>query len=74
MVHKEYRIVKKLEIPEKLNLKLVEANLERDPILKTIRDVISDQKIQGQKKFSPGPGSTMCSSIPIFQKERTDSG
>ena len=55
MVHKEYRIVKKLEIPEKLNLKLVEANLERDPILKTIRDAISDQKIQGQKKLSPGP-------------------
>ena len=33
---------KKIEYPEILNLKLVEANLEKDLILKTIRDAIRD--------------------------------
>ena len=36
----ESKIVKKIEYPEMLNLILVEANLEKDPILKTIRDAI----------------------------------
>ena len=37
------RVVKKIDYPEILNLKLVEANLEKDPILKTIRDAILDK-------------------------------
>ena len=37
------RVVKKIDYPEILNLKLVEANLEKDPILKTIRDAIRDK-------------------------------
>ena len=36
-------MVKKLENPEILILKLVEANLEKDPILKSIRDSIRDR-------------------------------
>ena len=34
------RVVKKSDYPETLNLKLVEANLEKDPILKTKGDAI----------------------------------
>ena len=40
------KIVKKIEHPEVLNLKLIEANIEKDPItnfLKTIRDKIRDR-------------------------------
>ena len=37
------RILKKIDYPEILNLKLVEVNLEKDPILKTIRDAIQDK-------------------------------
>ena len=52
------KIVKKLQFPEILNLKLVEANLEKDPILKTIRDAIRDRKRTAKKKSSSGSGST----------------
>ena len=38
------KIVKKIEHPEVLNLKLIEANIEKDPIMKTIRDNIRDKK------------------------------
>ena len=34
------KIVKKIEHPEVLSLKLIEANIEKDPIMKTIRDNI----------------------------------
>ena len=34
---------KGIEHPEILSLKLVEANLEKDPIMKTIRDAIKDK-------------------------------
>ena len=37
------RIVKKIEHPEVLNLKLIEANIEKDPFMKTIRDNIRDK-------------------------------
>ena len=37
------RVVKKIDYPEILILKVVEANLEKDPILKTIRDAIRDK-------------------------------
>ena len=35
--------VKKIEHPEVLNLKLIEANIEKDPIMKTIRESIRDR-------------------------------
>ena len=35
--------IKKIDYPEILNWKLVKANLEKDPILKLIRDVIRDK-------------------------------
>ena len=37
------KIVKKIEHPEVLNLKLIEANIEKDPFMKTIRDNIRDK-------------------------------
>ena len=37
------KVVRKLDYPEILSLKLVEANLEKDPIMKTIRDAIRDK-------------------------------
>ena len=43
IVPTDCKIVKKLEFPEILNLKLVEANLEEDPILKTIRYALRDR-------------------------------
>ena len=43
IVPTDSRIVKKIDYPEILNLKLVEANLETNPILKTIRDAIRDK-------------------------------
>ena len=38
------KIVKKIEHPEVLNLKIIEANIEKDPIMKTIRDNIREQQ------------------------------
>ena len=35
--------IKKIDYPEILNLKFVEANLEKDPVLKLIRDAIRDK-------------------------------
>ena len=43
IVHTDSKVVKKIDYPEILNLKLVEANLEKDSILKTIRDAIRDK-------------------------------
>ena len=43
IVPTDSRILKKIDYPEILNLKLVEANLEKHPILKTIRDAIRDK-------------------------------
>ena len=43
VVPTDSRVVKTIEYPEILNLKLIEANLEKDPILKIIRDAIRDK-------------------------------
>ena len=43
IVPSDSKIVKKIEHPEVLNLKLIEANIEKDPIMKTIRDNIRDR-------------------------------
>ena len=43
IVPTDSRIFKKLDYPEVLNLKIVEANLEKYPILKTIRDAIREK-------------------------------
>ena len=43
IVPTDSRFVKKIDFPEILNLKLVDANLEKDPISKTIRDAIRDK-------------------------------
>ena len=37
------RVVKKIDYPEILNSQLIEVNLEKDPILKTIHDAIRDR-------------------------------
>ena len=37
------KIIKKIEQPEVLSLKLIEANIEKDPIMKTIRDTVRDK-------------------------------
>ena len=43
IVPSDSKIVKKIEHPEVLSLKLIEANIEKDPIMKTIRDNIRDK-------------------------------
>ena len=43
IVPSDSKVVRKLDHPEILSLKLVEANLEKDPIMKTIRDAIRDK-------------------------------
>ena len=43
IVPTDVRTVKKIDYPENLNLKLVEANLDKGPILKTIHDAIQDK-------------------------------
>ena len=43
IVPSDSKIVKKIEHPEVLNLKLIEANIEKDPIMKTIPDNIRDR-------------------------------
>ena len=43
IVPSDSKIVKKIEHPEFLNLKLIEANIEKDPIMKNIRDNIRDR-------------------------------
>ena len=48
IVPTDSREVKKIDYPEILNLKLIEANLEKDPILKTIRDAIRDKDPRGK--------------------------
>ena len=42
-VPSDSKIVRKINHPEVLSLKLVEANIEKDPIIKTIRDTIRDK-------------------------------
>ena len=46
------KIVKKFEYPENLNLKLVDANREKDPILKIIRDAIRDWNPRTKEKIA----------------------
>ena len=43
IVPSDSKLVKKIEHPEVLNLKIIEANIEKDPIMKTIRDNIRDR-------------------------------
>ena len=43
------KVVKKIDYPEILSLKIVEANLEKDPILKTIRDAIRDKNSKAKE-------------------------
>ena len=49
IVPSDSKIVKKIEHPEVLNLKLIEANIEKDPIMKTIRDNIRDRNPRAKK-------------------------
>ena len=46
------RIVKKIVYPEILSLKSVEANLEKDPFLKTIRDAIRAKKPRAKETIA----------------------
>ena len=46
------KIVKKFEYPEILNLKLVDANREKDPILKILRDAIRDRNPRTKEKIA----------------------
>ena len=48
----ESKIVKKIEYPEILSLKLVESKLEKDPILKPIRDAIRDRNSRAKEFIS----------------------
>ena len=43
IVLSDSKIVRKIDHPEVLSFKLVEANIEKDPIMKTIRDAIRDK-------------------------------
>ena len=43
IVPTDSKVVKKIDYPEILSLKIVEANLEKDPMLKTICDAIRDK-------------------------------
>ena len=43
LVPTDIKVVRKIDYPEILSLKLIEANLEKDPILKTKRDAIRDK-------------------------------
>ena len=43
IVPSDSKVVRKIDYPEILSLKLVEANLEKDLIMKTIRDAIRDK-------------------------------
>ena len=43
IVPTDSKVVKNFDNPEILSLKIVEANLEKDPILKTIRDAVRDK-------------------------------
>ena len=49
IVPQDSKIVKKIEHPEVLNFKLIEANIEKDPIMKTIRDTIRDKNPRAKK-------------------------
>ena len=51
IVPTDSKVVKKTDYPDILILKLVEANLEKDPILKTIREAIRDKE--------PGPWTSL---------------
>ena len=46
------KIVKKIKHPEVLNLKLIEANIEKDPIMKTIRDNIRDKNPRAKENIT----------------------
>ena len=48
IVPSDSKIVKQIEHPEVLNLKLIEANIEKDPIMKTIRDNIRDKNLRAK--------------------------
>ena len=49
IVPSDSKIVRKIDHPEVLSLKLVEANIEKDPIMKTIRDTIRDKNPQAKE-------------------------
>ena len=49
IVPTDSKVVRKIDYPEILSLKIVEANLEMDPILKTIRDAIRDRKPKARR-------------------------
>ena len=52
IVPSDSKIVKKIEHPEVLNLKLIEANIEKDPIMKTIRDNIRDRNPRAKENIT----------------------
>ena len=52
IVPSESKIVKKIEHPEVLSFKLIEANIEKDPIMKTIRDNIRDKNPRAKEKIT----------------------
>ena len=49
IVPSDSKIVRKIDHPEVLSLKLVEANIEKDQIMKTIRDTIRDKNPQAKE-------------------------
>ena len=49
IVPTESKIVKKIDYPKIINLKLEDVHLEKDPILKTIRDAIRDRNPQAKE-------------------------
>ena len=51
IVPSDSKVVRKLYHPEILSLKLVEANLEKDPIMKTKRDAIKDRNPRAIKSL-----------------------
>ena len=52
IVPNDSKTVKKIEYPEILRLKLVEATLEKDFILKIIRDAIRDKNQRGKETIA----------------------
>ena len=59
------KIVKKTDYPEILSLKLVEANMEKDPNLRTVRDAIWE-RTHVQKKLLPNLDNNMPKIIMIL--------
>ena len=52
IVPSDSKVVRKFDHPESLSLKLVEANLEKDPIMKTTRDAIRDKNPRAKEIFT----------------------